>query len=124
MFGGERGNAHNVSRQPKERSSREDREERSKDRENGLTLVTWGVQLPPDASTLDFKYALADPLPPRAATVSQSQTGFSVEVNGETVWSRIIQSTAGTAKAPTSQMGWAKCRHSNRRRRAGPGSLN
>jgi hypothetical protein len=49
------------------------------------------VQLPPDASTLDFKYGLADPLPPLPPTISYSQTDFSVKVNGEKVWSRTIQ---------------------------------
>jgi hypothetical protein len=59
--------------------------------QNGLTLVTWAVQLPPDASTLNFKYALADPLPPLPSTVTYSQTAFSVEVNGTSVWSNTIQ---------------------------------
>jgi hypothetical protein len=59
--------------------------------QNGVTLATWGVQLPPDASTLDFKYGLADPLPPLPPTISYSQTDFSVKVNGEKVWSRTIQ---------------------------------
>jgi len=59
--------------------------------QNGLALVTWPVQLPPDASRLDFKYGLADPLPPLPAAVSYSQTGFSVKIDGETVWSQTIQ---------------------------------
>ena len=60
-------------------------------RPNGLTLVTWGVQIPNNVSTLDFQVGLADPSPPLPPKVNYSQVALSVKVNGETVWTKTIQ---------------------------------
>jgi hypothetical protein len=58
---------------------------------NGLTIVTWGIHIPASASKFNFKFALADPLPPLPATVSYSQTAFLININGEPVWTETIQ---------------------------------
>jgi hypothetical protein len=57
---------------------------------NGVTKLTWVLQVPAGASSLAVTYGLADAPPPYPPQVDYSGVRFSVAVNGAEVWGQMV----------------------------------
>jgi hypothetical protein len=57
---------------------------------NGITRLTWALQVPAGASSLAVTYGLADAPPPFPPAVDYSGMRFSIAVNGAEVWGQSV----------------------------------
>jgi hypothetical protein len=57
---------------------------------NGITRLTWTLQVPAGASSLAVTYGLADAPPPYPPQVDYSGMRFSVAINGAEVWGQSV----------------------------------
>jgi len=57
---------------------------------DGVTRLTWALQVPAGASSLAVTYGLADAPPPFPPQVDYSGVRFSVAINGAEVWGQSV----------------------------------
>jgi hypothetical protein len=58
---------------------------------NGVTRLTWALQVPAGATSLAVTYGLADAPPPYPPKVDYSGVRFSIAINGTEVWGQMVQ---------------------------------